>query len=267
MDDYALSNAVIKCLTNLGGKVAILDDMMCPKDTYFIGIDMGHRYDHKNAAESYTQLVMSLIDTAGTIITSKSVSSLPLNEALSPFATINILNRIKNTISKINRKMPKKLIFHRDGKVHVDDVQIILQSVKQVFGIEDIEIIEIIKSGHPYVTEYLNSTWHNRPSGSAWIVPSKNYAILITNDQPNSVGELNNPIIIQRQHGNMPFENIVEQVYWLSKIYINNLYFASRLPVTTEVANNHAGTGMTEWRPSFISGLERNNNYKNIRRN
>ena len=41
MDDYALSNAVIKCLTNLGGKVAILDDMMCPKDTYFIGIDMG----------------------------------------------------------------------------------------------------------------------------------------------------------------------------------------------------------------------------------
>ncbi len=177
MDDYALSNAVIKCLTNLGGKVAILDDMMCPKDTYFIGIDMGHRYDHKNAAESYTQLVMSLIDTAVTIITSKSVSSLPLNEALSLFATINILNQIKNTISKINRKMPKKLIFHRDGKVHVDDVQIILQSVKQVFGIEDIEIIEIIKSGHPYVTEYLNSPWHNRPSGSAWIVPSKNYAI------------------------------------------------------------------------------------------
>lgn len=38
MDDYALSNAVIKCLTNLGGKVAILDDMMCPKDTYFIGM-------------------------------------------------------------------------------------------------------------------------------------------------------------------------------------------------------------------------------------
>jgi hypothetical protein len=120
---------------------------------------------------------MSLIDTAVTIITSKSVSSLPLNEALSLFATINILNQIKNTISKINRKMPKKLIFHRDGKVHVDDVQIILQSVKQVFGIEDIEIIEIIKSGHPYVTEYLNSPWHNRPSGSAWIVPSKNYAI------------------------------------------------------------------------------------------
>ena len=58
----------------------------------------------------------------------------------------------------------------------------------------------------------------------------------------------------------MPFENIVEQVYWLSKIYINNLYFASGLPVTTEVANNHAGTGMTEWRPSFIRGLERNNN-------
>ena len=65
----------------------------------------------------------------------------------------------------------------------------------------------------------------------------------------------------------MPFENIVEQVYWLSKIYINNLYFTSWLPVTTEVANNHAGTGMTEWRPSFISGPERNNNYKNIRRN
>lgn len=74
--------------------------------------------------------------------------------------------------------MPKKLIFHRDDKVHVDDVQIILQSVKQVFSIED---IEIIKSGHPYVTEYLNSTWHNRPSGRAWIVPSKNYAILFTN--------------------------------------------------------------------------------------
>lgn len=100
MDAYALSNAVIKCLTNLSGKVAKLDDMMCFKDTYFIGLDMGHRYDHKNAAESYTQLVMSLIDIAGTIITSESVSSLPLNEALSPFATINILNQIKNTHRK-----------------------------------------------------------------------------------------------------------------------------------------------------------------------
>ena len=88
-----------------------------------------------------------------TLIPSRSPSM------LSPFTKINILNQIKNTISKINWKMPKKLIFHRGGKVHVDDVQIILQSVKQVFGIEDIEIIEIIKSGHPYVTEYLNSTW------------------------------------------------------------------------------------------------------------
>ena len=100
---------------------------------------------------------MSLIDTAGTIITSKSVSPLPLNEALSSLRNDKYIesNKKYHIENKIGRCL-KKLIFHRGGKVHVDDVQIILQSVKQVFGIEDIEIIEIIKSGHPYVTEYLN---------------------------------------------------------------------------------------------------------------
>ena len=249
-DVHRLSNFAVKCLYKMGAKVALLHDLGLPKDSYIIGLDMGHWHGNKDNP-GFSTLVMVFFNILGEQLFVSKIEDLPLNEALQTEYLILALEKFKKHLDKSKRNQPAQLVFHRDGKLHSKDHSIIKNSVQNVFNIEKVEIVEIIKSGHPYIYTYHESKTVNASSGQYWHVKDKDYALLITNDQVNAQGEALRPIVIKRKYGDMPFEKIVSQVYWFCKLYTNNIYYPSRLPATTEVANNRAGTGVKEYKASY----------------
>jgi len=249
-DHFRLSNFVVKCLYKMGAKIALMKDSGLKKDGYIIGLDMGHYHGSKSES-GFSTLVTVFFTAAGEHIYTSKNERLPLNEALQPQSLSEAFTKFKNYLIQSKRNMPKHFVLHRDGRLHVNDHVCITETVQNLFSDIKIDIVEIIKSGHPYIFTNVNHQIKNAASGQFWEVKDKDYALLITNDQETVPGEVLKPIVIKRKYGDLPFETIVSQVYWYCKLYTNNIYYPSRLPATTELANNRAGTGNKKYKPSF----------------
>ena len=156
----------------------------------------------------------------------------------------------------LNKKLvsPTHIIIHRDGKLHHSDVESLSESIKDIWGNEtSIDIVEIIKSGYP-VMVYKNDAGkaENLQSGWAYQDIKNKYALLVTNTQADEYENLIRPIVIKHRYGNTDFTQIINQIYWLTKIYTNNLYYCTRLPATTQKANNIAGTSDKVHQASYL---------------
>lgn len=238
IDQFKLSNFAVKCIEKLGGLLSSIDNTFEPETTYFIGIDLGH-----NRADRYSNLSVVFFDHKGKWIFKKGIERIPLNEALDMNALGQAFYPFIDFIKMENLPVPKKFIVHRDGKNHQQDYECYEMIFKKGLKISEYDIVEIIKSGFPIIAKHDGKNYKNLDSGDFWILKEKKYAILATNIQADENDALLKPIIIKHKYGESDFEKIVEQVYWFTKVYTNNLYNSTRLPATTERANNLAGSG------------------------
>lgn len=238
--DATLSNYWVKCIEKMGGMLSTIKDSREAETTYFIGIDLGH--DHKQELSSLAVVVYSY---KGEFLFSKKKTELPLNEALNEQSIKCAFTASLKQIRLSNFPTPRKLIIHRDGKLHQNDIELMRKNIPNEI---ELDVVEIIKSGHPILGLY-NGGYQSVKSGDAWFLHHQNYALLATNTQNKNVPI--NPIIVKHKYGKTPFENIVFQIYWLTKIYTNNLYFSSRLPATTNRANSFARTGKNRYVSSY----------------
>ncbi len=250
LDNFKISNFAVKCLLKMGGWLAMINDLKVPKDAYFVGIDLGHAHGH-GSNPGHSTLVMVFFDNHGKFLYKSSMDNLPLNEVLQKNNLEKGLLQFENHLNKISRKSPATIIYHRDGRIHHNEIEHFKEATQNIFHHENIEIIEIIKSGHPYVYVKEGLQYSNPVTSSYWMVPDLDYGILITNDQGTATRELLNPLIIKRKYGTLPFKDIISQIYWFCKVYTNNIYYPSRLPATTELANNRAGTGSKRYQPTY----------------
>jgi hypothetical protein len=238
-DLFKLSNYTVKCLEKLGGFLNIIDNTFEPESTYFIGIDLGHTTQNK---EKYSNLCVVLFDNKGKLISHKVIEKIPRNEAIDMNAFAQAMNSFEELIKKDKLPYPQKLIIHRDGKIHDQDVKNFDIVIKKQLKINNYDIVEIIKSGYPIIAAHNGQSYHNLESGDSWLLGERHYAILVTNIQAKEQGSVIKPIVIKHKYGETDFFKLVEQVYWFTKVYTNNLYNSTRLPATTEKANNLVGT-------------------------
>lgn len=243
-DTFELSNFIVKCIEMHGGLLSIIKDLGETEGTYFIGIDLGHAHIE---GKRFSNMALSFFDEKGIYIHNGIERNLILNEALDPIAFSNILRGFKKYLYKMKKTYPIRFVVHRDGKNHKNDTHIINESILAIFNLSDVDIIEIIKQGQPifagYNTKYRK--FHNLDSGDFYMDEKHKYALLMTNTQADKKNELVNPITIKVQQSIKPLDHIVNQVYWFTKIYTNNLYNSSKLPATTQKANNIVGTSNT----------------------
>jgi hypothetical protein len=239
-----LSNFVCKCLERMGGTISAIADTYMGKDGYFIGIDLGHTTVGEN---KYSNFATVMFDCNGILIESILLNKIPLQENLTSEWCVKAFNRLSNSLIKKNLSAPSKIVIHRDGKLHSNDVQVLTESLTAVFGTIEIDIVEIIKSGFPiFVIKNVNNEAINPNSGNSYQDTKHKYAILITNNQADEHSSALRPIIVKHKFGGTEFHKIVEQVYWFTKVYSNNLYFSTRLPATTQIANDVAITTKTK---------------------
>jgi len=241
LNNHKLSNFVVKCLEKLGGKLSVINDTLEPKSTYFVGIGLGHSKSRENR---FTNLGLTFFNNKGELIHSFVHKNLPLNEAITNEMIWKNLASFRTKISKSELTKPKKIIFHRDGKMHKSDESSIVKHCKRQLQIDNVEIVEIIKYGYPIIAKFEDGIFCNPKSGDYYLDIENKYAILVTNVQASSKNSILNPIVIKHKRGNTKLDQIVDQVYWFTRIYTNNLYNSSRLPATTLKANNIVGTSI-----------------------
>ena len=245
-----LSNFVCKCLEKLGGIVAAIADTYINENGYFIGIDLGHT---TTGEEKFSNLAMVIFDHRGLLIGSYIEKKIPRKENLIENNCITAFKKLGNILTKNNLLQPKQLVIHRDGKLHSEDITSLTNSIRQVWGDIKIDIVEIIKSGFPVIAMKDEKGAAISPSsGSSYQDTNNKYSILITNTQADENSEVISPIIIKHKYGNTDFNKIVDQVYWFTKVYTNNLYNSTRLPATTLKANNIVGTSTKKHKPTYL---------------
>lgn len=238
IDKYKMSNFAVKCLEKLGGHLSIIKNSEENENTYFIGIDLGHSISDSNG---FSNIALVFFDNKGVILHSVVKKYLPRNESIETESIGECLESFRRYLKKHNRSESEKIIFHRDGKLHPSDIKSIVEQSKKHLNVDNIEIVEIIKHGYPVIACFDEGAYVNLESGDYYL--NDNYAILITNVQVDEKNAIVNPLIIKHKYGFNCMDRIVKQVYWFTKVYTNNLYNSTRLPATTQKANNIVGTG------------------------
>lgn len=244
-DPYSLSNFAVQCLRKMGGIPAVMKNNLCESTCGFIGIDFGHA-SGGNDKQKYSRLLMVALDGAGLFRGKYTKDPLPLNEALRAQEVAEGLSIIKKRWLEKESRLPERIIIHRDGRLHSREIEMFQKAVLESFGTEKLEIVEIIKSGHPYMVHDDSNQVINPEPGTFWMLESKQYALLITNDQNTAQGALLNPVVIRRRYGSLPFHSIVSQVYWLCLLHSPSIYNPTRIPATIGIANKLARTGKAQ---------------------
>ena len=245
-----LSNFTCKCLEKLGGIVAVIADTYISEKGYFIGIDLGHT---TTGDEKFSNLAVVIFDNHGIFIGKSVVEKIPRKENLIINNCIAAFEELSRLLKRKKLHQPKQIIIHRDGKLHSADVASLSNAVLKVWGDIQLDIVEIIKSGFPVIAMKDESGNAISPaSGSSFQDNEHKYAILVTNTQADEHSAVIKPIIIKHKFGEIDFNNIVEQVYWFTKIYTENLFNSTRLPATTLKANNFVGTSKKQHRATYL---------------
>lgn len=241
IDNFKLSNFTVKCLEKLGGHLSVINNSQETENTYFVGIDLGHS---KNERGKYSNLALVFFDNRGTFIHSAMNKNLPRNEAISSEVIWSCFASFRQHLKKNNLPYPEKLIIHRDGKLHQDDIKSIVKQSKKQLNVDNVEVLEIIKHGFPVFACFDQElgAYTNLKSGDCFL--NRDYAILITNIQADEKNAIINPIIIKHKIGMDSMAKLTKQVYWFTRIYTNNLFNSTRLPATTLKANNIVGTSL-----------------------
>lgn len=245
-----LSNFVCKCLEKLGGVVTAISDTHVSKESYFIGIDLGHT---TVGDEKFSNLAMTIFDKRGLLISTHIEKELPRKENLIEDDCIRSFQQLSTTLSNKGLSKPKQLIIHRDGKLHSNDIIALTNSIQAVWRNIKIDIVEIIKSGFPVIVmKDENGRAINLESGSSYQNDQHKYSILVTNTQADDHSTIIRPLIIKHKYGDTDFHKIVDQVYWFTKVYTSNLYNSTRLPATTLKANNIVSTSTKQHKATYL---------------
>jgi len=251
MNDRAkLSNFSCKCLEKLGGLISVVDVLFLSKGGYFVGIDLGHTTVGK---ERFSNIAAAIFDHHGQLIGSKTIKNIPRKENLQEEVCFDLFKDLSKILNRNKLQKPIHIVIHRDGKLHQNDIQILVNSIQKNWGEINVDIVEIIKSGFPIMMVKKETNLVENPkSGVSFQCADKKYALLATNTQANEHNGAINPIVIKHKYGNLDFDVIIEQVYWFTKVYTNNLYNSTRLPATTLKANNIVGTSRKRHKPTYL---------------
>ncbi len=235
-DQYALSNAVVKSQTAIGGIVSMPIQFY---DCIYLGIDLGH--SHQHFGENYSNLAMIFLDGQGNNLLKFVKEKIILNEALQYENLLEGFKQLERAV-KTKKLKTKQLIIHRDGIMLKHDCKNISEAFRAVFHDWNLDIISICKSNVPALVIEKNGSFQNVASGDYFLSEKKEYAILVTTDMANSRGELNQPISIEKHEGILPLQLHVELIYQLCKLYISTIYYCNKIPKTTYLADQKANT-------------------------
>lgn len=189
------------------------------EQTFFVGVDLGHDHREKQSVPAF-----SLHEFRGRPVDCLTLPRRAGNERLS-------LAELNQGLRKLLKgKRPAQVIVHRDGKYlegEVDDFIIALNDL----GVPRVSLLAVKKSNLSMVAGAKEGT----------VLPlDERRCLLVTNTQ----AAVARPTELEVMHSDhLTFAELTEQVFWLTRVFMNNAQHAGSDPATVEWANGIARTG------------------------
>ena len=232
-ENFEISNACFSHLVRAGAVVPHVKSDAQVKDQYYMGIDLGH-----NAKEKISTLSVSLIDENFQWMASAAMVQPRHDEQIDQNTLMCLFEKMKQHLLDLKKPITS-LVIHRDGRFLKADMDVLLTALACVFELSEdrINILEVTKSGAPYMFGYRNSKYHNAAKGWYLLLEEEQTGYLMSTDQTVQEDQLIQPIKIKNKIGSQPLDISVRQVYGMCCSYKDNLYFNSRMPATTYYAD------------------------------
>lgn len=216
----ALENLAMSLVQKAGGLPWSLADLPgADAGTLFVGLDLGH--DHRG---NRSRLGMTLVDHQGRLLTTRTVP-LPLNNERMDAAT---LARELPALLGAARRPISQVVLHRDGRFHPGEARVLDAALS---AIPRRTLLAVKK-------DPLSRFSQGTPVGTSLITSSRSALLLTHGGRPLEIELLD--------ADGLRLEQAVSQVFWLSRAFRGSLFQASRLPITTAMADRVATTGSSQ---------------------
>jgi hypothetical protein len=191
--------------------------------TVFLGIDLGH-----NHRQGRSQVGLTVVDHRGRPI-NNAVIPCPRNNERIP--TEVLTREVPRLLFAWGTESPTQVIVHRDGRFLPGESDDLISALEGVDG----TLVAVKKDN---LTRFgLDVT-----EGTFWRV-GPHRALIVTNIQSEG-RSMARPVEIEIEETNhRTLDEVVAQVFWLSRVCQGSAYHARRLPKTTEWADHIATTG------------------------
>lgn len=188
-------------------------------NTYFIGVDLGHNHKERSSLPAFT-----LHEFRGRPVKAVTLPKRSGNERLS-------LDELRMGFGKLLKgKQPDRVIVHRDGRFlegEVDDFMIALNELNVPY----VSMLAVKKS---------NLSMASEVHEGAVLTLDDRRCLLVTNTQ----SAVARPTELEVMHSDgATLATLTEQVFWLTRVFMNNVQHAGSDPCTVEWANGVARTG------------------------
>ena len=202
-------------LTNLAG---------VDEQTVFVGIDLGHDHERNRSRIAFT-----LFNYQGRPI-DNSIIFCNQNDERIP---AHVLQReLPAFIFERNCPVPTQVIIHRDGRFLDGECDDFLNALQRV---PRLTLVAVKKDTCSRLSaEQVEGTYMEL---------DERRTILVSNTQ-SMHSSMPAPLEIELMYSNyLSLMQVTSQIFWLTRVCQGNAYFPKRLPATTFLANNVAGTG------------------------
>lgn len=226
-------NLLLKILKKLGYCPWQLKNMPGKTEAQaFLGLDIGRK---EGVAVGVAAFVVS---PQGRVIGWLPATFQAHRETFDISALRNIIFDLIHLYEQKYQTQLNHLISHRDGNFQADELDLhdeLTPELKEA-GIQNIDMVEILKSGYPRAGQWNEKfqKWENPRRGWAWPISDTEVAIMTTG-QTEIKGGTNfvpRPIIVRRRRGDTRIGILAAQVYWLSEMHVGSTQ-TIRLPITT----------------------------------
>ncbi|CDF58748.1 Piwi domain-containing protein [Thermobrachium celere] len=219
---YYINEISLGMLVKSGGVPWILEEITGDVDC-FIGLDVGNPQKGIRYPSSSV-----LFDKNGTFINYFKPEIPQTGEIIVDKILQEIFDNIILSFETKFNQPPKHIVIHRDGFARED-----INWYKQYFQSKNIkfDIVEVKKQGAVKFATKKGNVFINPEAGC--YVTNGQYAYLVTNDI--KLGSPR-PLKIEKVYGDIPLDDIVKQIYYLSELHVGS-FKKTRLPVTTEYAD------------------------------
>ncbi len=203
----------------------------------FIGLDIGRKNNRAVGASAF------VIDGRGELI---GWSNIELSAHLETFDSHALRNLLLDLAVLYQQKYDsplKHLVIHRDGEVRKPEREVFkeLLPLLQKEGLEQLDVIEVIKSGTCRAVAIQDGSYTNPEKGYGWEHCPKEAIILTTGKAQTKVSKNSSPrpLRIRLIMGDTDILTLAGQVYWLSEMQVGSTQ-TIRLPITTYYADRAA---------------------------
>lgn len=234
-DEYTLGNILLGLYAKSGIQSWLLNSSL--SSDCFIGLDVSHESGRHSAG------IVQVVGKDGRVLSSGANTSNEAGEKIRHETMCQIVYSAIDQYQQHYNEMPKHITFHRDGFCREDLVS--LDEVMDNLGVE-YDMVEVIKKTNRRMALNVNKQGWETKSGLCYT--KDDLAYLISTNPHARVGTAQ-PIKIVKKKGMLPFEAILQDIYYLSFMHVGSL-LKCRLPITTYYADLSSTHFMRQWLPS-----------------